>query len=601
MIPDVAEGLRALHNPLAAAAGFARMVRDFSQLQPDARFSAARLIERRAHETPHVELLRFAGHSYSCADVQAESSRWARLLRARGIAAGECVALLLNNGPSLLFALAGLNRLGAPAALLHPALPAASLASCLAAVPARAVVVESALRPALEAALAQLQQTLPVWEVRGDSPGQSALPLPEFEARLRSQAGARIAELEWPASSSAMAYLFTSGTSGPPKAAVVTNLRFLVGGSFMGRSLAEAGPADTIYCALPLCHNTALSGGWAAALVTGAKLVLRERFSASGCLADIRRERATVLLYIGELCRYLLAQPARADDRDHCLRSAVGVGMREQVWREFQQRFAVPSIREMYGATEGNAAIANYAGRPGMLGQLSPGQLLVAWDALNEQPLRDARGRCVPVRVGETGLLLARITPRMRFDGYLDEAASQRKILRDVRASGDRWFDSGDLLRLHAGRWVSFVDRSGDSFRWKGENVASTEVAASLERMPGISEALVFGAQIPGCEGRAGMACVVADGALDLAALARRLDAELAPYQRPLLLRQTESILTTATFKQLTRIYREQAWDPRQVSDPLWIRSGASFRRLDAQLYEHLQRRGLSALEESPS
>ncbi|MFV8755931.1 AMP-binding protein [Nannocystaceae bacterium ST9] len=578
-----------------AVAGFLRMAGEFRRLRAGGHWSSARVLEERARDTPSAELLQFEGRRYSCAEMAAQANRWAHLFRARGVRAGDCVALLLENGPTFLAALTGLNRLGAAAALLNPNLAPLGLAGALAAVPAQAIVVDVRLRARLGQALALRDAGPLAIMVTGGSEPRVAND-ESIDAALAELPTLPLRGVAWPRSDALMCYVYTSGTSGLPKAAIITNARWLLGAAFMGRSLAEAGPGDVIYCALPLYHGTALSGAWAAAVVTGASLALRERFSASECLDDVRATGATIFLYIGELCSYWLAQPPGPHDRDHRLRVAVGLGLRAERWAEFQDRFGIPRIREMYGATEGNAALANYEGRPGMLGRLGRSQRLVAYDPDLGEPLRGPDGRAREVSVGEVGLFVAQVTATAGFDGYRDRAASKRKLVGDLFASGDRWFNSGDLMRLHEDGWVSFVDRIGDSYRWKGENVSTIEVAAALAQALGVREAIVYGVELPGSEGRAGMACVVTDADFDLDGFARHVERELGAHQRPLFLRRAGALQTTATHRPLTRLYRDEGWDPAATTDPIWLRIEGRWLPVDASVRARLLAGGLAGL-----
>jgi acyl-CoA synthetase (AMP-forming)/AMP-acid ligase II len=288
---------------------------------------------------------------------------------------------------------------------------------------------------------------------------------------------------------------------------------------------------------------------WCAALITGAGIALGRKFSVSGFWQDVTRHRATSFLYIGELCRYLLNRPPQPGERDHCLRVAVGNGMGSDIWQEFQERFDVPVIREFYGATEGIAVTLNLEGRPGMIGRLSPGQLVVRCDLSTGEIRRDAKGRCQNVRPGEVGLLLGRIQKLLPFDGYVERKATSKKILLDVLKPGDRYFDTGDLVHLHEDRWLSFADRAGDTFRWKGENVSTNEVEVILDDAPGVLEANVYGVKLPTADGRAGMAAIRADETFDLEGFADHVRDNLAKYQRPLFLRLLRGEMrATSTF-----------------------------------------------------
>jgi acyl-CoA synthetase (AMP-forming)/AMP-acid ligase II len=329
--------------------------------------------------------------------------------------------------------------------------------------------------------------------------------------------------------------------------------------------------------------------GWGAALATGAAIGLRQRFSVSAFWDDVRNLHATSFLYIGEMCRYLLAAPVRPDERDHSLRVAVGNGLRPDLWKEFQQRFGIPIVREFYGATEGNAPLLNMSGRPGMLGRRGRGQMVAQCDPTTGVPVRDTQGHCRPVAAGETGLLLGRISSVLDFDGYKDTAATNKKILRNVRRDGDRYFDTGDLVKLHTGDWLSFVDRVGDSYRWKGENVSAQEVADILASAPNVETVAVYGVPVPGCEGQAGMAAVRGSKDFALNAFEDFVMRALPGYQRPLFLRLLEEpIRTTSTFKPRTASYREEGYDPNVLSAPLFVSANGRYQTLSKAIHKAL-------------
>src|SRR5581483_507284 len=275
---------------------------------------------------------------------------------------------------------------------------------------------------------------------------------------------------------------------------------------------------------------------------SGGAFASRRRFSASAFLDDVRRHEAVAFVYVGELCRYLLRQPPTPLDRDHRLRVAAGAGLRPDIWRAFQDRFGIGRIVEMYGATEGNVALHNAEGRVGSVGKPHPlledNVALARFDLARGDLVRGAAGFCVPCAADEPGELLGRVGGAgggMEYDGYTDRAASERKLVRDAFAAGDAWFRTGDLLRRDTEGYYYFVDRIGDTFRWKGENVATQEVADVLNGVPGVTETNVFGVAIPGEDGRAGMAAVVlADGArFDGAAFWAHAARQLPPYARP--------------------------------------------------------------------
>jgi fatty-acyl-CoA synthase len=379
----------------------------------------------------------------------------------------------------------------------------------------------------------------------------------------------------------ALFLIFTSGTTGLPKAARFSHSRFQGGGTYA--LLAGFGRRDVLYCALPLYHTVGGVMCVNAVLRAGATLALTRRFRASRFWQEAADAGATAIQYVGEMCRYLLAQPAGAHDRAHRVRLAVGNGLRSDAWASFQERFRIAQVVEFYGATESNVSMVNLAGRVGAVGRPAPGMhvALVRYDPRTEAPLRDAGGRCAPCEDGEPGELLGRIsegrTAAGRFEGYTSREASERKILRDVFAPGDAWFRTGDLLRRDADGFYFFVDRIGDTFRWKGENVSSEEVAQALDAFPSVAQSVVYGVEVPGAEGRAGMAALVlrAGETLDGEALYAHVTRALPAFARPAFVRVAPGLETTATLKLKKAPLREAGWDPARCADPLYVRDDA--------------------------
>jgi fatty-acyl-CoA synthase len=339
-------------------------------------------------------------------------------------------------------------------------------------------------------------------------------------------------------------YIFTSGTTGLPKAANISHLRmlFMMYG-FAGALNAKA--SDRMYIVLPLYHS---SGGICAvgvALTAGGSMIIKRKLSVQEFWDDCFRYKPTFFQYIGEMCRYLLNAPVRPHERDHNLRAITGNGLRPEIWSAFQERFAIPKIVEFYGATEGNVSMLNYDGKVGAVGRV-PGYLrnvittrIVRFDIERELPVRGPDGFCVECAPGEAGEAVGKITqePGKNFEGYSRTADTQKKILNDVFETGDAWFRTGDLMKQDELGYFYFVDRIGDTFRWKGENVATSEVSEALGVVHGITEANVYGVSVPGMDGRAGMAALVVNSVFDIAALPMMLSKSLPAYARPIFLR----------------------------------------------------------------
>jgi fatty-acyl-CoA synthase len=506
------------------------------------------------------------------------ANRWARWALAVGLGKGETVALIMPNRPEYVAVWLGITSVGGVVALINTGLRGPSLAHCLALAGARHVIDADTL-PGVEATLASLDDA----------------PLTPDERR-----GTNLSDLAL--------LIYTSGTTGLPKAARVSHRRVMAWSHWFS-GLMDAGPADRLYNCLPMFHSVGGVVAVGALLVGGGSVAIAERFSASRFWDDVAAFDCTLFQYIGELCRYLVNAPPHPLERGHKLRLACGNGLGAEVWPAFQDRFAIPRILEFYAATEGNFSLYNLEGEPGALGRI-PAFLahrfpvaIVRFDADRGQPARGADGRCIRCPAGGAGEAIARISATAgeaggRFEGYTDAAETDGKILRDVFAPGDAWVRSGDLMAQDARGFYRFVDRIGDTFRWKGENVATTEVAAALGAYPGVEAACVYGVKVPGADGRAGMAALVCGQGFDLAGLPRHLETRLPTYARPLFLRLAASLEATETFKPRKAALTEEGFDPAAIADPLFVfddRAGA-YVRLDADRYAAIAARACAPI-----
>jgi fatty-acyl-CoA synthase len=548
----------------------------------------------------HTALI-FEGERYTYRQLDSLANRFAAWADAQGIERGGTVALLLPNRAEYVPAWMGLAKLGIAAALINNNLTGAALAHCLSISGADHVITDHDTLPAIESIRAVLAKPLTYWLIDGEGElgeGRRALDLktpklaPERPPRER-RAGLKAREVAL--------YIYTSGTTGMPKAAKITHTRAqLYMRAFAGATAAT--PEDRVYCALPLYHSTGGLCGVGSALLNGGTLVLRRKFSASHFWDDIADNDCTIFVYIGELCRYLTNQPPHLKERAHRLRLAFGNGLRPDVWLEFQQRFGVKRILEFYGSTEGNVSMFNFDGQPGAIGRV-PGYLkrnfavrLVKFDVEAEAPVRDENGLCVLAETDEPGEAIGLIKndARHSYTGYADKAASDRKILRDVFEHGDAWFRTGDLMRQDADGYFYFVDRIGDTFRWKGENVSTTEVAEAIGRYPGVEEANVYGVKIDRLDGRAGMAAITPGEGFVLEGLRDFLVRELPNYARPIFIRLQPAIETTGTFKYRKVDLVRDGFDPRKIEQALYFDDpeAHAYVRVTPELYERIQAGG---------
>jgi fatty-acyl-CoA synthase len=333
--------------------------------------------------------------------------------------------------------------------------------------------------------------------------------------------------------------------------------------------------SDTLYCCLPLYHNNALTVALSSVITSGATLALGKSFSASKFWDEVIASRATAFIYIGEICRYLLNQPPKPTDRAHKVRMIAGNGLRPEIWNEFTKRFGIARVCEFYASSEGNTAFINIFNVPNSTG-ISPLPLAyVEYDTDTGAPRRDENGRVRRVPAGEPGLLISPVNRLQPFDGYTDQASSEKKLVRNAFREGDCWFNSGDVMSPQGLGHAAFVDRLGDTFRWKGENVATTEVEAAVAADGSVEHCTVFGVEVPRTGGRAGMVAVkLRDGAeFDGQSLARAVYGELPVYALPLFVRVVDSIAQTTTFKSRKVELRDEGYGP-EVKDPLYVLAG---------------------------
>ena len=563
------DAVRAAVRRLPSALDALRATLKVYALTPDSPESMATVLEHQARRIPDHDCVVFEGQHWNYRDFNAWANRIAHALRGQGVHRGDTVGLLFHNGPALLACVAAVAKLGAVAGLLNPHQRGAVLAHSLGLIQPRRIVVGDACLDALASACEPPKDEPWLWAGDGPTPA-GLLSLPEACA----QAGTGNPALTAPVrAGDAFCFVFTSGTTGLPKASVMTHLRWLRSGYGMGQAAMGLRADDVFYCPLPFHHNNALTVCWSAVLTTGATLVMARQFSASGFWRDIRVSGATAFVYIGELCRYLLNQPPDPRDRDHRVRVVIGNGLRPEIWDAFQQRFGIRDICEFYGSSEGNLVFINAFGLSRTAGFTPLPYAIVAFDAEREQPLRDARGFMRRVEPGEAGLLITEVNALHPFDGYTDAGSTDAKLLHDVFRRGDRWINSGDLVRDQGFRHIAFVDRVGDTFRWKGENVATTEVERVLGAIDGVAQASVYGVTVPHAEGRAGMAAIrMRPGqAFDGRALARQLCRALPAYAVPLFVRTVQAQDTTTTFKLRKVELKRQGFDPAASAEPVYV------------------------------
>ncbi|RXG98825.1 long-chain-acyl-CoA synthetase [Bradyrhizobium zhanjiangense] len=556
---------------------FADVVDDWAQRQPD-----------RAALVTDDATLDYEG-------LSKRINRYARWARSAGVAKGDTVALIMPNGIDYVAAWLGISRIGGVAALINTKLIGQSLAHCVDVAKPSHVIVAHELMEMWDSAAPYLKTDAKVW-THGDARGERAIDV----ALAALEDGALSPDEHGDVTIDDRALLiYTSGTTGLPKAASISHRRILNWG-FWFAGLTGATPQDRLYDCLPLFHSVGGIVAPCSMLAAGGSVVIAEKFSASHFWSDIVRHDCTLFQYIGELCRYLLKAPPSEYENRHRLRLVCGNGLRGDIWEDFQARFSIPGILEFYAATEGNFSLFNVEGQPGAIGRIPPllahrfPASLVKLDPDTGAPLRNEEGFCIACARGEAGEAIGRIGTADqgggRFEGYTDAGETEKKILRDVFARDDAWFRTGDLMRVDDKGFFHFVDRIGDTFRWKGENVATSEVNDAVRDFTGVIDATTYGVSIPGTDGRAGMSALVVNEGFEIAALPAHLAQRLPAYARPVFIRISCEIDATETFKQKKGDLAREGFDPEAITDPLFMvdpKSGA-YVALDAEAYAQI-------------
>ena len=559
------------------ASGVTRHVPEQTYLVPD-RF------EELARQCPNKTFLYYNGQEVTFFELNRRANQYSHVAATLGIKNGDAGAVMIENRPEFFYAWLGLAKIGAIASLINTQTRGVALSHAVEETGSKILFLgsECASLFATAEGLTATLKTLCVAD--GDSPmGELCADIDTLDHYLVS------ASDENPVAScrdgtigeSPLFYVFTSGTTGLPKAAIISHMRWLGVGDGWSAVLGMTAD-DVLYCFLPLFHGAAGMSLVSNALSSKAPIVLRRRFSASLFWIDVRQYGVTTVQYIGEVCRYLVNQPAADNDRQHSLLRMTGAGMTAEVWRKFIERFGDIEIYEGWGSTEANCSTMNVDGEVGSCGRIPfkerSNARLVKYDLENGCHVKNEQGFLVECEPGEVGEILGLVLniPGVgagRFEGYVSAQATEEKILRDVFSSGDAWFSSGDLLVRNAEDYLYFVDRIGDTYRWKSENVSTTEVAQALENYQQAETINVFGVAVPGHEGRAGMLAIrLKDGGeFDPAALYEQAVSKLPDYAVPLFVRILAHTDITLTYKLRKVDLQKAGYNPANYGDPLFV------------------------------
>ncbi|MDG1813240.1 MAG: long-chain-acyl-CoA synthetase [Porticoccaceae bacterium] len=528
------------------------------------------------------------------------TNQYAHSLKSQGVARGDCVAVLIENRTELLCSIFALAKIGATAGLVNTGLTDRPLAHCISVVESKKCLVGQELLAAISGVKGNLtlQDKDYLWVadplIIADAPDWAT----DFSATLAGMPTDNLPETDEIVAGEIALYIFTSGTTGLPKPALIYHRKIMSAAKPYSKAGFHAKPSDRLYICLPLYHATGFLLGIGSCLHSGASMFVRRRFSATQFWPEVQKHQTTLFIYVGELCRYLAMAPECPDEKNNPLKTMLGNGLRPDIWDTFRNRFGVKRITEIYGSSEGNVSLLNILNKESTIGTGSVVVMLVKYDIENDEIVLDEDGKVIEVEPGEAGLMLGQIDDLYKFDGYKNADATNDKILTDLREPGDRWFNTGDLIRtVDVGFAMGlphyqFVDRVGDTFRWRAENVSTNEVGEILNACDQVEISNVYGVDIPGAEGKAGMAAITLTPGqqFNAAEFTEFVDRELPAFARPVFVRIEQEQDTTGTFKLFKGKLKQQAYHLDQVDEPIYVRQPKSkqYELLDRGFYEQL-------------
>lgn len=536
--------------------------------------------EKAVQRNPEGIALRFEDQSFSYTELNSWANQIAHYYLSLGAKKGDVVALMVENRPEMVASVIGLAKLGVTIALLNTSQVGKVLAHSINLVKPIALIVGEECRHAVNEIRDELNIAADRFHWFADqptqqNPGQAPEGFINLAEVIDTFPKFNPSTTHSVQGKDGLFYIYTSGTTGLPKAVIFTNSRWTLAYGTYGHVL-NLGTEDVMYCTLPLYHATGMVVCWCGVIAGAGTFAIRRKFSTSSFWKDVQKFDASAIGYVGELCRYLMDAPSSELEKGHRVKKMIGNGMRPNIWDKFKNRFGIEEVLELYASSEGNVGFSNVFNFDNTVGFSPTPYAIVEFDKDKNEPVRDAKGHCKRVKKGTTGLLIGKITRRSPFDGYTDPEKNKSVIMKDVFCKGDAYFNTGDLVRDIGFRHAQFVDRLGDTFRWKGENVSTTEVENMLTEYDKIVEAVVYGVEIPNTNGRAGMAAITLKpeaelNDTDLKEMLSCFKKCLPAYSVPVFLRIQQQVETTGTFKYQKNKLKEQAFDPSKTNERLLV------------------------------
>ncbi len=533
--------------------------------------------------------------SYTYKELNEWINRYANYFISLDIKRGDVINVLLENRPELMFVIGAMAKIGSIGSLINTKQRSASLIHSLKLNQAKFNVIGEELLEAFENVRNDLELTSEDKLFFLEDSGE--IPLPEgyinLEEKVEDQDTSLPSTIHDIIGRDPYVYIFTSGTTGLPKAAPIRHVHSLSSSSAWGQMALNMQPDDVMYITLPLIHSNAVNIGWMSALSGGSAVALARKFSVRNFWKDAQKYKATCFNYIGEVCRYLLNRPPNPDDRNHDVYKIAGNGLRPEIWNEFKERFGIREVYEHYGATEIKGMFCNYFNRNFTIGVNFDPYVIVKYDIDADEPIQDENGFFQKVDEGEAGLLLMKIHSSVTFAGYTDKEATNKKIIRNPFGNNETWLNTGDLIRNIGYYHAQFVDRLGDTFRWKGENVSTTEVEDLMCSFEQIKHSSVYGVIIPNTEGRAGMASIITGEdheKFNFGKLLNILQENLPNYARPQFIRFLTELSTTVTFKIKKSDMKKVGFDIKKTNDPIHVLlpGSSEYVRLTKEIHDNI-------------
>ena len=556
--------------------------------------------EKAVKRNPEGFALYFEDQKYTYNELNEWANQIGHYYLSLGAKKGDVIAVMIENRSELVATIVGLAKIGVTSALVNTAQVGKVLTHSINLVKPIAVIVGEECRQAVQDVRDDLT-------VAADRLHWFANQATRIDAGKAPKGFINLAEtidqfpkFNTPTTASVkgkdgLFYIYTSGTTGLPKAVIFTNSRWTLAYGTYGHVL-NLNKDDVMYVTLPLYHATGTVVCWCGVIAGSATLALRRKFSTSSFWKDVQKFDASAIGYVGELCRYLMDAPVSELEKGHRVKKMIGNGMRPNIWDKFKERFGVEEVLELYASSEGNVGFSNVFNFDNTVGFSPTPYAIIQFDKEKNEAVRDAKGWCKKVKKGEVGLLVGKITRRSPFDGYTDAEKNKSVVMKDVFKHGDSFFNTGDLVRDIGFRHAQFVDRLGDTFRWKGENVSTTEVENMVSEYEKIAEAVVYGVEIPDTNGRAGMAAITLTDAAELneqdcSAMVNLFKKSLPAYAVPVFLRIQKQVETTGTFKYQKNKLKEQAFDPKQTDERLLVLlpNATAYCDLTPEIYANIQ------------